>query len=287
MKSSPPRRLAASRATPSRSTVLTLLLALGVGGAIYHGTSVRRSLDGRPVVSAIPAVRAVRILDSAAPPIDVFAPAAPLASATMADAIMLAEAGRFAEAAELVGKLTPELRQAALVSIFALWAKKDPRLAATAALSLEDDARRNLAWHAVAVAWAESDPAALAAHALSLSDDTARNQAFDAALPRWLERDARSAMEWVGALVAGSESDSAVAILARHPALLERGPELALDWAEAIQDSALRSRTLGVVVRAWLSASPAEAARYARQSPDILPSEKEDILVGERFTLHP
>ena len=179
--------------------MLTLLLALGVGGAIYHGTSVRRSPDGRLAASAISADRAVRIPDSSAPPLDVSAPDAPLASAAMADAIMLAEAGRFAEAAELAGKLTPELRQAALVSIFALWAKKDPRLAATAALSLKDDARRNLAWHAVAVAWAESDPAALAAHALSLSDDTARNQAFDAALPRWLERDARSAMEWVGA----------------------------------------------------------------------------------------
>ena len=264
------------------------MLVLGVGGAIRSGTSERRvaEVPASPPTAPALAIEVAPVV-SASPPRPSVPTVAGAAPATMADALALAGTGRFTDAAELAGEVSPELRAAAVASVFSLWAKSQPRSAADAALSLDDEARRNLAWHAVVGVWAESDPAALAAHALSLSDESARNRALDAALPRWLERDERAAADWVGALPSGRESDSAVALLARHPALLEREPALALDWAEAIQDPVLRSRTLGVVVRAWASASPSEAAGYARSSTDISPSEKEDILVGERFTAHP
>ena len=272
-----------------------LALVLGVGGAIRWGMSARRAgyapapAAASEATTAAPAVAVAPVSLSSSGSLGPAAPAeaAPAMSATMADALSLAGRGRFPEAVDLAGAVSPDLREASISSVFSLWAGTQPRPAAEAALALADDAQRGFAWQAVVAAWAESDPAALAAHALSLSDATARARALDAALPRWLERDERSAVDWVGALPSGRGSDQAVALLARHPAFFDRGADLALDWAEAIQDPVLRSRTLGVVVRAWLSTSPSEAARYARRSVDILPAEKEDILVGERFTAHP
>ena len=123
--------------------------------------------------------------------------------------------------------------------------------AAAAAITLSDDAQRNVAWHAVATRWSENDPASLAAHAWSLDDESLRGRALDSALPRWLERDEPAALAWDGALPSSRASDPAVALVAGRPSLIEHDPELAVCWAETIADANLRSRTLAAITRAW------------------------------------
>ncbi len=204
----------------------------------------------------------------------------------------LTAAGRFPAAAALALTLPEGQSAAALASVFALWTQAAPHEAADAALALTDPAARDHAWQTVVATWSAAAPASLAAHSLTLPENfaPARRHALDAAVGHWLALDAPAAMDWVGRLPSGPATDGAVALVAQQPDLLHTQPELALDWAESIQDPPLRSRTLGRVVRAWRDSTPAALAaaeHYARTSPDLLPSEREDILVGERFTAHP
>jgi hypothetical protein len=260
---------------------MALGLALGVGGAFFWKTLP----DRRPETPSHRATSITVPIKGEFPTPPAISPAPP--HPEMAQALSLAATGRFPDAFASAQKGSPDLRCASLASVCALWASQQPRLAAQAALALSDSAQRTVAWHAVATTWADRSPDALAAYALLLSDQSARNQAFDAALPRWLERDESAALAWVGALQSATENDHAVTLIALHPPLIERSPELALSLAEAIQDASLRSHTLGQVVRGWIPSSPDQAADYARHSPDLLPSEREDILVDERFTAHP
>jgi hypothetical protein len=259
------------------------LLMLAVGGAIYPGARAVNPASALPAQqTSAPAART-----------SVFAtPTQAAAEPTgempgMQRALSLADSGRFEAAAEVARTTREELRLAVLSSVYSRWAGERPEEAASAALALADNAQRNLAWHTVATRWAETDPAALAVHAWSLPEESARGPALDAALPRWMQLDETAALDWVGSLPSSRASDSAVAVIAGHPSLLEHDPELAVCWAETIHDPDLRSRTLAAVARAWLLVAPEAAAGYARRSPDILPAHREDILVGERFTAHP
>ena len=83
------------------------------------------------------------------------------------------------------------------------------------------------------------------------------------------------------------DNDLAFATVAQHPDLVRDQPARAIAWAESIHDPTMRSRTLGRVVREWREHDSAAAEAYARIAPGILPDEREDILVGERFTTHP
>ena len=262
-----------------------LLMAI-VGGAIDRASSVRISADAsassQPVSSA-PAPDGSSAPTAPTPAPDPRAEEPP----AMQRALSLADAGRFSAALEVALSVSEELRHAAISSVFSRWADEHPKAAAAAAITLSDDAQRNVAWHAVATRWSENDPASLAAHAWSLDDESLRGRALDSALPRWLERDEPAALAWVGALPSSRASDPAVALVAGRPSLIEHDPELAVCWAETIADANLRSRTLAAITRAWLLADPEAATRYARRSPDIFPAHREDILVGERFTAHP
>ena len=214
-------------------------------------------------------------------------PAPAIPAPTLASLLSLADSGDHAAAASLTPNLPEGDQLPALASIFSAWAAHDLAAATSAALAIGTDSHRDTAWRAVAAAWAETDPAGLAAFARELPSGPARHVALEHSVRRWLDLDAPAALAWVETLPSSPESDIAVALVARHPSLLSTQPELALAWAEALRDPAQRSRTLGHVVRAWREIAPAAAEHYARSSPDLTDSEREDILVGERFTAHP
>ncbi|WNG17276.1 hypothetical protein [Cystobacter fuscus] len=197
------------------------------------------------------------------------------------------ERGDYAAAIRLAATLPEDQRGPALATLFGRWASQDRSGAANAALALADTLARDIAWSAVVQQWAPADPASLAAYASDLPPGAVRNIALESSLGHWLERDLPAAIAWVEALPSSPEDDVIVARIAQHPGLIGPQPELAIAWAEAIRDPILRSRTLGTVVREWRDIDPAAAEHYARTSPELTPGEREDILVGERFTPHP
>ncbi|EPX55641.1 hypothetical protein D187_009252 [Cystobacter fuscus DSM 2262] len=229
-----------------------------------------------------PASPADHALSLSAPPRH---PAQPIPD--LATVLATGERGDYAAAVRLGAALPEDQRGPALASVFGRWASQDRSAAATAALALTDTLARDIAWSAVVQQWAPADPATLASYASDLPPGAVRNIALDSALGHWLESDPPAAIAWVEALPSSPEDDVIVARIAQHPGLIGSQPELAIAWAEAIRDPVLRSRTLGTVVREWRDINPAAAEHYARTSPELTPGEREDILVGERFTPHP
>ncbi|MFT4175258.1 MAG: hypothetical protein QM627_01265 [Luteolibacter sp.] len=211
----------------------------------------------------------------------------PPLSTPMEEALSLAADRRFHDALAAMHQVPQDMKASVITSIFALWVDQSPGEAAKAALDLPDAFENRLAWNAVTTRWAEVAPDQLAVYALSMEGNASQQQqALTSAIPHWLEINDNDAIKWVGALPSSIDCDAVISIVAKHEPLIERDPALAITWAEAIRNPVLRSRTLGIVVRSWLPASPEEAANYARNSPNIFPSEREDILVGERFTEH-
>lgn len=273
---------------------LVLAVAAGACGfALLVALVARRTGSPAPDPSAAVSARQ----SAAAPRAKIAAaPAAPPASSasesvapagSLAAVMIEAEAGRHARAAALLAALPDGERAAAIASVYDRWAEAAPEAASASALALADHVTRASAWRAVVRRRAFADPAGLAAHAGGSPPGPERHAALEAALARWLELDAPAAVEWIGRLPASPENDVVVAQVARHAAQIDRRHESALEWAEAIQEPALRSRVLGDVIRDWRDHAPRAAEAYARVTPHLTASEREDILVGERFTPHP
>ena len=242
---------------------------------------LRLAVSAPPVASS-PAKRPTPVTSRpAAPPTP--APARPDLAAVLATG----ERGDYSAAARLAAALPEDQRAPAFSSLFSTWAVRERSAAATAALALSDPPLRDLAWCAVIRPWAATDPGSLATFARDLPAGAARNAALDEALRHWLDHDLSAALAWVETLPSSLENDLVVARVAEYPGLIGPQPDLAIAWAESVRDPALRSHTLGKVVREWRGADPDAAERYARNSPELTASEREDILVGERFTPHP
>lgn len=199
----------------------------------------------------------------------------------------LAEAGQFSSAASFALTGGAGQRDAWTAAAFARWSEQQPQAATNAAIALIDPALRDLAWRASVANWAQSDPPSLADYALRLPPGEARTYALGEALRLWIESDPSRAAHWLDQRDPGRETDLAVSLVATHPALARRRPDVALSWAESIAEPTARSRAVARVVRVWAEADPSAANRYARTAATLLPEDREDLLPGERFAPHP
>lgn len=199
----------------------------------------------------------------------------------------LAEAGEFASAARFAAAAGEEQRDVWAALAFSRWSEQQPAAATAAAGALPDPALRDVAWRAAVANWALNEPDSLADYATHLPAGEARAYAFGEALRVWIDQDLPAASRWLDRLDPGGDTDLAVALVATHPALAVRRPDVAISWAESIGDPMLRSRTLARVILAWSNADPVAAARFARSTPALTPADREVALPGERFTPHP
>ena len=199
----------------------------------------------------------------------------------------LAEAGEFASATRFAAAGDEEQRDIWTTQAFSRWSEQQPLAATTAANSLSDPALRDVAWRAAVVNWAQNEPASLTDYATRLPAGEARTYALGEALRVWIDQDPPGASRWLDRLEPNSDTDMAVSLIATHPALAVRRPEVAMSWAESIADPMLRSRTIARVIQVWTDTDPVAAARYARTTPALTPADREVALPGERFTPHP
>jgi hypothetical protein len=102
------------------------------------------------------------------------------------------------------------------------------------------------------------EPAALFAWLASLPPGSGRDDAVAAGFSRWWDRSPREARSW---LIESSSDDAlgpAVAVFARQTSRVSAAR--AADWADRIQDAALRRRTLTPILMQW-AAEDRKAAR--------------------------
>lgn len=174
----------------------------------------------------------------------------------------LSEAGAFAEAAQFAAQDASANRAGWANEAFAQWARHQPEQALAALERLTDPTVRTEAFQGLVAGWAEANPRALAEYAMRLPAGDDRSVALGQALPQWTMRDPVSASQWLEHYDPDPGFDSGVMAIATMPALVERRPEVSVEWAQGIADPAMRAGTLKNIAEQWAKRDPVGFHRF-------------------------
>jgi hypothetical protein len=181
-------------------------------------------------------------------------------------------------AAGYVDGLAGERDYANLVnSVGRTWAMKNARDAIEWASDIENASLRDTALVTIAESWANKQPEQAANWALMFPDDKQRVNAVLRTTSRWAYRDPSEAAAFL-AEQAPKENASAYAsvgsIWARNGV-----PQQAAEWANDIDDSTVRNRTLENIGRSWMKKDPETASDWVVKSK--LPEEAKQRLLAQ------
>ena len=186
----------------------------------------------------------------------------------------LCDAGNFAAAAQMAAGGDKEQRSFWLSGAYSRWAEFQPEQAAAAAVAVTDPELRNQALHGIVGGWAAADPVALVQFVVNLPPETDRSSILSQALQSWAKQDAEAASQWINNHDPGPEMDEGVAAVATMESIK---PEVAVGWADSIVNANLRSETLVMVLRNWMTEDPAAARQYFENTQGLLPDDRQQI----------
>jgi len=187
---------------------------------------------------------------------------------------------RFAESARGVATGENEDRLKWIQSAFSHWARQEPEYAALATLGLTDAGSRYEALLAVVADWVRIDPEGLTEFVQHLPAGADRTNTLGEALRLWVSNNPKAASAWIDRLEPSPELDAGVTALATLPQLIAVHPEVALSWAESIDNPGQRSNALTAILRQWGAADPVAARRYVEQSADLRPADRTILLAS-------
>ena len=185
---------------------------------------------------------------------------------------------RFAVAAEGAVAGESEDRLKWIQSAFSHWARQEPEYAALATVSLPDDGSRFEALLAVVADWVRIDPEGLTEFVQQLPAGADRTNTLGEALRLWVYNNPKAAADWIDRLDPSPELDAGVTALATLPQLIAVHPEVAISWAESIDNPGQRSNALTAILRQWGGSDPVAARSYLDQSTDLLPADRAVLL---------
>lgn len=194
----------------------------------------------------------------------------------------LVRAGEFPAALELASTAGPaENRSEWMSLVLDSWVRHEPNMGPELAGSLIKQGISGPVFDAFARGWADSAPDKLADFAAQLPPGPSRASAFNAAWERWVERDPMTAAQWMAVrLKDAPEFEPALATLLARTDDLFTSTETAVQWAEAIDDPALRLSATTHVLQRWARRDRAAAVNYVRTAPKLDPSEREKLLAA-------
>jgi hypothetical protein len=137
---------------------------------------------------------------------------------------------------------------------------------------------RDAAINALATGWPAQSAASLATMALGMPQGEGRTFALSSALDKWCLNDPVGMAEWMNQIEPSREMDSAIAALVTRTDSLERSPEVALGWAESINDRQIRLDALKHVLKEWSGTNQAAAQGYILQSGWIPAEQRGEFL---------
>jgi hypothetical protein len=189
----------------------------------------------------------------------------------------LCEAGNFDAAAKLAtqGDGTTQ-RSIWMAEAWSKWAELQPDQAAAAAVAITDVDARNEALHGVVGGWAAADPAGLANFLSQQPAGGDRGLMLGQALQSWVGEDPVAAANWINDHTAdfGTDLDQGVESVATLNTIK---PDLAVNWAESIDDDQLRSQALADILRNWVQADLPAARNYFETTRDLQPADQQQI----------
>ncbi len=189
--------------------------------------------------------------------------------------------GNYAAAEQMIAdaKMPNEEQKNSLLNYLAgQWARYQPDQAAPWVMTLPPGPVRDQAMDALGQAWSDIDPVRAADFAVKLSPGPVRQNALRQAISKWTMDDPLVASKWVLQFDANQDFDQAVASIATSNDLITRNINLALGWADTIQDPGLRRESTATVVSNWYAQNPVAALNYIKTSPDLSASSRKDLL---------
>lgn len=96
------------------------------------------------------------------------------------------------------------------------------------------------------------------------TDGDVKNAAYESSWRSWSRKDLSSAAEYLNTLEYSPQRDFAVRGLSLE--IVKKHPEAAVQWAETINDSELRHRTLILAAKAWIRRDPEAAGSWLQYS---------------------
>ncbi len=189
----------------------------------------------------------------------------------------LCEAGNFDAAAQLANQGDGAAQRSIwMAEAYSKWAELQPEQAAAAAAVISDPDMRNEALHGVAGGWAATDPAGLAKFLSLQPPGGDRGPMLGQALQNWVTQDPAAAANWINDNTSafGPDLDQGVESVATLNTIK---PDLAVNWAESIDDGRLRSAALTDILRNWVQTDFSAAQNFFEATPDLQPADRQQI----------
>jgi hypothetical protein len=190
----------------------------------------------------------------------------------------LSAKGDFETALQLAKEGPADSRADWLANVFQRWPAANPEGAVKALEELLDGKMRDAAIHALATGWPAQSASSLAQMALGMPQGEGRTFALSSALDKWCLNDPVGMAEWMNQIEPSRETDFAIAALVTRTDSLERSPEVALGWAESINDGQIRSDALKHVLKEWSRTNQAAAQGYILKSGSIPAEQRGEFL---------
>lgn len=189
----------------------------------------------------------------------------------------LCDAGDFDAAARFASTGDGLVQQSVWAAeAYSQWAELQPDQAGAAAAAITDPAARDQALHGVVGGWANVDPAGLAQFLSQLPAGGDRGQMLGQALQNWVGADPAVAADWINnnTTALGADLDQGVKAVATLNSIPS---DLAVNWAESIDDETLRSAALADILRNWVQTDFPAAQNYFKTTENLLPADRQQI----------
>jgi hypothetical protein len=190
----------------------------------------------------------------------------------------LCNAGNFEAAAKFAASGEDNQRSFWLGEAYSKWAELQPEQAAAAAAAITDPDIRNQALHGIVGGWAQADPVALTQFLSQLPAGGDRRSMVGQALYNWVHLDPVAAASWINNSDLGPDLDEGVKAVANMDMFMgDITPDVAVNWAESIQDETVRSEALVNLLHDWALIDLPAAKRYFESTTNLQPDDRKQI----------
>jgi hypothetical protein len=191
----------------------------------------------------------------------------------------LAQDGNYAAARQVLEQIpNGEIKNHLITNLTLQWGHDDPLGAADWLIGFSTDVDRVSAFAQLGRAWAEVQPQEAAEILFQLPAGELRRSALTAALLAWIDKNPAAASAWLAQLEPHPDLDLVAARIARVPSLVRMHIDMALGWAETINDANERIQALGSIVIQWADTDRSEAVRYVQNSPGLTSAQRATLL---------
>jgi hypothetical protein len=190
----------------------------------------------------------------------------------------LCNAGNFEAAAKFAADGDPAARSGWLGEAYSKWAELQPEQAAAAANAITDPDIRNQALHGIVGGWIQADPVALTQFLSQLPPGGDRRSMLGQALENWVRLDPMAAANWINNSDLGPDLDEGVKAVANMDLFMgDIKPDVAVNWAESIQDETVRSEALVNLLRNWAFIDLSAAKTYFETTTNLQPADRKEV----------